>query len=208
MKRKGLKCIAAAMAVTMGITAAGCQKESSPASSQTDEQKTEETVQAGETAQAAQDESGGDLADEENLYGYSQPVSIKFGFSYGSDFKYREGESAVSNPWNDLYQANGINVDVLYEVDGTQAVTKFNNAVASGTYPDVFSAGATDLKTYAKTGVIADITEVYEKYASDELKEYINSDGGMGLSSAMVDGRLYGIPKMGNGYDNVIRFAE
>ena len=62
MKRKGLKCIAAAMAVTMGITAAGCQKESSPASSQTDEQKTEETVQAGETAQAAQDESGGDLA--------------------------------------------------------------------------------------------------------------------------------------------------
>lgn len=204
MKRKGLKCIAAAMAVTMGITAAGCQKESSPASSQTDEQKTEETVQAGETAQAAQDESGGALADEENLYGYSQPVSIKFGFSYGSDFKYREGESAVSNPWNDLYQANGINVDVLYEVDGTQAVTKFNNAVASGTYPDVFSAGATDLKTYAKTGVIADITEVYEKYASDELKEYINSDGGMGLSSAMVDGRLYGIPKMGNGYDNVM----
>lgn len=139
-----------------------------------------------------------------DLYSFEEPVSIKCGFSYGADFTYREGESATDNPWAKLYADNGINLEVLYEVNNEQKTTKFNNAVASGTYPDVFGTNTTDYVTYAKTGVIADITDVYEEYASDELKEYLYSDGGMGMESAYIDGRLYGLPKMGNGYDNVM----
>lgn len=184
MKKNTGKIIACLLAGTMAVSLAGCGD------------KTKAETEAVKSEASA--------ADEKNPYGFENPVTIEYGYGYGTDFKYRDGESATNNPWIDLYKENGITVDVLYEVDEAQKITKFNNAVASGTYPDVFNTGATDLKTYAKTDVIADLTDVYEKYASDELKEYLNSDGGMGLDSAKIDGKLYGIPKMGNGYDNVM----
>lgn len=62
---------------------------------------------------------------------------------------------------------------------------------------------ATDYVNYAQTGVIADITELYEKYASDELKEYVGVDGGQSMNALTLDGKIYGLPMMGNGYDEV-----
>ena len=56
---------------------------------------------------------------------------------------------------------------------------------------------------YAQTGVIADITDLYEKYASDELKEYVGVDDGQSMNAITLDGKIYGLPMMGNGYDEV-----
>lgn len=66
-----------------------------------------------------------------------------------------------------------------------------------------FSRTNWKLINYAQTDVIADITDVFEKYATDYLKEYLNADGGLALQNCMVDGKLYGIPEMQNPYDSV-----
>ena len=85
----------------------------------------------------------------------------------------------------------------------SEADAKLSTAILSGNYPDILQAKPSDYVNYANTDVIADITDVFEEYASDELKEYVNVDGGLAMQSCMVDGRLYGIPQMGNSYDAV-----
>ena len=78
----------------------------------------------------------------------------------------RGDESVDNNTWYNLYKENGINLDIMYNVDGSQQETKRTTAIASGNYPDIMAVSGSDLIRYAQTGVIADITEVYEKYAS------------------------------------------
>ncbi len=140
---------------------------------------------------------------EVDFYGFEEPVTLKVGFSWSSDFQFIEGEDSTHNEWADLYKENNILLDVLYEVDASQAETKFSTALMSGNYPDVFEVAAKDYASYVENGVVADITEIYEKYASDDLKAYVDSDGGLTAQSALIDGKLYGIPYMLSGYDNV-----
>lgn len=156
--------------------------------------------QTSETGKSAADEK---TVEEKDYYGFSEPFTIKVGYSYAADFEWAEGESAENNNWVNLYRDHNIMQEILYEVDSSQADTKMATAIMSGDYPDIITASPSDFINYAKTDVIADITDVFEEYASDYLKEYLNSDGGLALQSCMVDGKLYGIPMMGNSYDAV-----
>lgn len=102
-----------------------------------------------------------------------------------------------------LYREHNIMPEILYNIDSSQADTKLSTAIMSGNYPDIINAPPSTFVNYAQTDVIADITDVFEEYASDYLKEYLNTDGGMSLQNCMVNGRLYGIPMMANSYDSV-----
>lgn len=172
------------------------------------------TTDAGNASGAAEigvqsEVDGGDTAaetaqgEEKNLYGYSEPVSIKVGLSYASDFSYIGEDTSTENEWMRLYRENNIFPEILYEVDSSQGPTKMSTAIMSGNYPDIIGANPSDYINYAQTDVIADITDVFEEYASDELKEYVNTDGGLAMQSVTVNGRMYGIPRMGNSYDSV-----
>lgn len=135
-------------------------------------------------------------AAEDDAYGFAEPISLKVGWAFNSDFKFVGGESVEDNAWVNLYKEKGMNLEIMYNVDGSQAATKLTTAITSGSYPDIMSVSGPDLIKYAQTGVIADITDVYDQYASDYLKEYENLGGVDYLGSAMVDGKLYGIPKV------------
>ena len=130
-------------------------------------------------------------------------MTIKIGYSWGKDFSWKGGQDSSNNDWVNLYKSHNIIPDVIYEVDSSQAQTKLSTAIMSGDYPDIISMDATDYVNYAQTGVIADITELYEKYASDELKEYVGVDDGQSMNAITLDGKIYGLPMMGNGYDEV-----
>lgn len=148
-----------------------------------------------------------DTADD-NPYGYSKenPVTIKIGMSRDSTWKWEGNETEEDNTWSKLYKEEGYNIDTMYNVDSSQAGTKLTTAIASGNYPDLLSVSASDIVNYAKTGVIADISEVYEKYATDELKEYAEFDDKVGLDMAKVDGKLFAIPKSTNPYQDNAMF--
>lgn len=155
--------------------------------------------------QEASDAEGGEqpeITAADDPYGYADPVTIKVGYSaWGSDFTFAEGQDSSNNDWIELYKEHNIIPEILYEVDPSQADTKLSAAIMSGDYPDLLEADSAAYVNYAKTGVTADITEAYEKYATDELKEYFNADGGLALQSCYIDGKLYGLPKMNSSYD-------
>lgn len=136
---------------------------------------------------------------EENLYGYDEPITIKVGRAT-TDIDYYGGETIENNTWSQLYADNGILLDVIYDVDSTQSATKLATSIMSGDYPDIISTSLSDYVNYANGEVIADITDLVDQYASDELKAYIDSDGGNALECLKINGRIYGLPKISSTY--------
>ncbi|MBY3619786.1 extracellular solute-binding protein [Acinetobacter sp. CUI P1] len=141
---------------------------------------------------------------DNNQFGFSPAIDVKVGFAFPSNFTFEGQETEAKNTWMDLYAEKGMTISPMYSVDANQADTKLSTAIASGRYPDIFSVKGSDLVKYAHTNVIADLTEAYEKYATPELKAYLDTDKGASLSSAKVDGKLYAIPKITSGYDSVM----
>ena len=136
---------------------------------------------------------------EENIFGYDDPITIKVG-RVTTDTTYYGGETVSDNSWSRLYAENGILLDILYDVDSSQGATKLATSIMSGNYPDIISTSLSEYVNYANGEVIADITDLIDQYASDELKEYIYSDGGNALECLKVDGRIYGLPKISSTY--------
>ncbi|AIQ51393.1 extracellular solute-binding protein [Paenibacillus sp. FSL R7-0331] len=195
MKKERLKSAAGiALAAAMLITVTACSGNGS---------SNNNTGNAAASNNAT-NQAVSNAADDDNLYGYTTPVKLNVGFAFASDFKMQGQETESQNTWMDLYKENGYNITPMYSVDASQGETKLSTAIASGSYPDVFTVSASELVKYAQTNVIADISEVYEKYATPELNEYLNVDEGASLASAKVDGKLYAIPKMSSGFDGVM----
>ena len=192
--RKKLTAILLAAAMTASLTACG---SSGTGGESTQASASSEGASAESTAEGTQEASG-----EVNLYGFDEPVTIKVGISYAaaSDFTFLGGETVEDNAWMDLYNENNIFLDILYNVDPSQEATKLSTAIMSGDYPDIIRTDAAEYKNYVESGVIADITDVYEQYASEELKEYMNFDGGMSVEALQVDGRIYGLPQISDPY--------
>lgn len=193
--------IAAVVFTAMAVNFAACGKDPEPGNAAEAEQR---TAQGSEGQHAADDNPAfaavvEKLKDDIRLYGYEDPVTLKMGFSFASDFGWAGQESFEDNIWKSLYQELGYEADVLYNVDDSQSDTKLAIAITSGNYPDILSGSATEMVKYAETGVIADITEVFEEYASDQLKEYLNYGGVDNLSAGRINGRLYGIPTASEG---------
>lgn len=191
------------MVAAMVLSLAGCQsgndvgKETgAPESTKT------ETSQNGGNESAGSKTTGSENP-EKNLYGYDEPVSVKVGYAWGGDFKWYGDETSTDNTWVDLYKENNIIPEILYEVNTSQSDTKLSTAIMSGNYPDIIKAKTNDFVNYAKTGVIADITDAFEEYASDELKEYLAADSGLAMQNVLVDGRIYGLPVLGSSYDSI-----
>lgn len=203
MKKKVIALFLAA-AMTVSLTACGGNSSSDSSTEQANAQAASTEAGSAETDSAASAGGAEEAGEELNLYGFDEPVTIKVGISYASasDFTFLGGETVTDNAWTDLYKANNIIPEILYEVAPSQAETKLSTAIMSGDYPDIISTSATEYKNYVESGVIADITEVYEKYASDELKEYMNYDEGMSLEALDIDGKLYGLPKMSDPYSD------
>lgn len=111
--------------------------------------------------------------------------------------------SLTNNPYYALYQEHGINVDYVITGNPDELTTKLNLAIVDGDLPDVIQVDAVNFKELAEAGKLADLTEVFEQYASDEVKRRYNSDGGLMLSNCMVDGKLYGLAAPA-GYEDYI----
>jgi len=192
------KAISLILTLVLMITLVGCSKKTD--SSDTENSSSE--VSNAPTSAATDDSEA--ASETKNLYGYDTPVKIKIGVAMASDFSYAADETANDNVWMDLYRANNIDPEILFEVDSSQGATKMATAILSGDYPDIIGEQPSEVAKYAADGTTADITDAYNEYASDQLKEYLNSDGGLALESCKVNGRLYALPQMVNGYDSVM----
>lgn len=119
---------------------------------------------------------------------------------YGEDDKWVGPED---NPWF-TYIKDYLNVEFEYlwvtQSDGESFNTKFNLALAGGELPTVAGVNRTLYETLVDAGLVADMGEAIEKYASDDLKSYIY--GSVEETYMTRDGVLYGIPNVRPSMDN------
>lgn len=111
--------------------------------------------------------------------------------------KYVGDDDINNNVWTRCYQDElGIKMNYTIAAAGDDYTQKLTMAIASNELPDLMDLPPEEFSELANAGMLADITESYEKDASDLLKQTIEADGGIQLASAKVDGKLYGLPQL------------
>lgn len=125
---------------------------------------------------------------------YDSPVELSAIRYVGEEVKFPKGQDINNNVWIDLYKNMGINVNYKWIVTGQeQYESKLNIAIASNDLPNFMEVNQEQLRQLADAGQLTDLTDAFEKYASDDLKEVMSIEKNA-LSSATFDGKLLAIP--------------
>lgn len=134
-----------------------------------------------------------------SLSAYHPPIEVTFvrevGDTIDDILNELPDETLDDNRWTRLYeQVLGIKIKNLWAVRSEQYYKKLDIMLASGDLPDVVKVNAEQLRQLSNAGLIQDLTQVYERYASHLTREVHLQEGIGTLESGMIDGKLMGIP--------------
>ena len=124
---------------------------------------------------------------------YETTINITAVKDEGIDAIYEGGDSSISNPWTRAWK-DELNIEVTYDwVTQGQYGEKLNMAIAAGNLPDVFYCSYTQFRQLLEADLIQDITEVYQKYTSQRIRDYEKTDPDT-IKTVMRDGKIYAMP--------------
>lgn len=127
---------------------------------------------------------------------YPEMVTITTARETSAVNAYRPGDDWSHNHFYDNYR-DQLNINVVndYEIAGTpEYQAKINMLIASGDLPDFFAVTPLQLVQLNAAGLLQDLTQVYEEYASDLLRAELGSISTI-LPSVTYDGKMLGIPQ-------------
>ena len=178
------RCVAAAMASTLVISMAACGDKDAQGASQAE----------GQSQAQAQGESTAQSYDP--LGAYEETVTLSIGRGTVQNPKLPDGASYESNAYNDWVK-NTLNVEctnAFEAMEGEDYDRQVSLAMASEELPDVMIVGKDILDELVANDLVADLTDSYNNYASDYIKEIYDSYEDRCLGSATYDGKLMAIP--------------
>ncbi len=196
MKTRTIKRILAALlmpALLMGVVACGGGTSGTTTTKAPDGT----TSKGADTTTNAPDEEDGPLTP------YKDPVKITWAVQASAVQQFIDGDTYEDNIWSrKIKEELNIDVEVAFSADiSTDAYNnKMNTLLASGDFPDVLRhSDRTFFKQAQEAGYIQPITDVFDNYASDAVKEYRTKypDNFVGAS---IDGELYGFPYMNDNF--------
>lgn len=131
---------------------------------------------------------------------YDPPIDISFVRDYSSGMEdlvnELPGESLENNKWSRLYEDTlGIRIRYDWVARGDLYRQKLGVAIASGNLPDIVKVNAQQLRLLTNAGLIRDMTETYETYATPLTKRILSEEGTGPFDSATIDGKLMAIPE-------------
>ncbi|HAL74648.1 MAG TPA: ABC transporter substrate-binding protein [Clostridiales bacterium] len=126
---------------------------------------------------------------------YDEAVTLKLGGITDPNTAFPSGQSIEKNQYLDaIKEAFNINVEYEWVAAPTDYNTKINLAIGSDSLPDAMNVNATQFQTLLKYGQLMDITQLFDEYASDMLKSFINSGGQPLKDMVIIDGKMMAIP--------------
>jgi len=140
---------------------------------------------------------------DRGLSKYNPPIEITFvrENSVGLEnlLKLLPGQTLEDNTWSRLYeQVLGIKIKYDWIAKGDLYYQKLGVALASEDIPAVVRVNAQQLRLLSNAGLIQDLSEVYEKYATPLTKQILSQEGTGPFDAATIDGKLMGIPETGS----------
>lgn len=148
-----------------------------------------------QSPQPEEPEISGNAAEQTHDGKYDPPITVTMVRDMPGSLTFPPGDSLDSNVMTKLLEETyGIKVVNQWVTDGSAYYDKLNLSIASGDLPDIFRVSPTQLKQLTDAGMIADLTDVYEKNIAPLTDELLRTDNGVGLASATLDGKLMGLP--------------
>ena len=153
---------------------------------------------------AAQDASQSNHEDADPFGPVSEPVTLHVGRGDSSSTTYPDGQTSTDNFYIDFFEETlNVNYEFDFAVDGSNYETKVSMAIASGDMPDVMVVTEAQLRQLVNAGAVEDLTDAYEKYVSDGLRESYETVREQTLGSASFNGRLMAMPGISAGSDGI-----
>ncbi|MBP3962450.1 extracellular solute-binding protein [Paenibacillus lignilyticus] len=141
------------------------------------------------------DDAATENVDPLGKYPETLTVTEVLGYGPPEDPKTPAGLTPDQNAYlKDLKEQLNIDLKYKWTVPTDQYEQKFSLSIASGDLPDIMDVDIRNFEKFKNQGVLADLTDAYEKYASPTLRKFMESDGGQAMKSLTSDGKLYGIP--------------
>ncbi len=136
---------------------------------------------------------------------YSPPIEVTAFKITKDQMSFQPGEDLNNNIWAKLYEEElGVKVNYVWTVADAQAQNKVNVQIAAADLPDISTVGPVQFKSLYESGMIQDLTQAWDEYASPLVKQiFEEEDGGVALGQVSIDGKLYGIPKTRENLDAV-----
>lgn len=181
MKMK--KVMAVLMCAAMALSATACG--STPAAN-------ESSSAAGESSGGVETSSGADEAGEQSDDGV---ITLSIGFGLDPTTVFEDGETIEDNRYLDWIRED-LNIQVVYDwvCSSSDYAQKMNLCIAGNDLPDAMNVGQTQYLAMLNYDQLQPITDVFEEYASDMLKQYIASGGDALMEAVSKDGEMYAIP--------------
>ncbi|GIP30301.1 putative ABC transporter peptide-binding protein YtcQ [Paenibacillus sp. J23TS9] len=152
---------------------------------------------AGSSPQTSSKEEKTSDAPPEPLGKYADTVTVTevLGYNPPEDPRTPKGITPDQNAYlKDLKDMMNIEVKYKWTVPNSQYEQKFSLAMASADLPDILELSQKDFEKLKNQGMLADLTQAYNDYASPELKKYMESDGGFAMKTFSQDGKLLAMP--------------
>ncbi|WP_130859549.1 extracellular solute-binding protein [Gracilibacillus phocaeensis] len=158
------------------------------------------------SSSTVEDDNAPDLSEPGDPFGkYEEAITIAIGQEVDpSDTSLQNGDTPLDNQYTRHVKEN-LNIDVehAFTASPSNYDQKVSLAIASNDLPDAMVVGPVELRQLVEADQIADLTDVYENYASPAIKEIIDSTEGVAINNVTFDGRIMAIPNSQAGADGV-----
>lgn len=126
---------------------------------------------------------------------YEETVIVTVGRSINASESLPEGDTISDNQYTRHIKENlNIEFESMWEVaSGNDSDQKVNIAISSNTLPDMLTVNDVQLQAMIKAGQLADLSEVYENYASSVMKEIYGSRP-KAIENITIDGEMLALP--------------
>lgn len=162
---------------------------------QSEQQGDNKSPDSSVTTQAATSNEQNSVKNTDPFGKYDPAIELTTVRTDVTGYKYAEGDSIDNNVVYREYESRlGIKLKNMWISDPSQMAQKSNIMIASGDLPDFFEATPIQFQQLINAGLISDITQAYEEYASEDTKRILNEGGPYALKSATVGGKLMGLP--------------
>ncbi|MCM3634417.1 extracellular solute-binding protein [Paenibacillus camelliae] len=178
--KKGLKIVALSLVAALSVTA--CSGNTNNGASN------------GNTSQK-ESGSGQTAVSTDTFAKYEEPVVVSIGRSIDPSYTYEGNDTAENNLYTRwLLDAYNIEIKHEWEAASSDYGQKVSLAIGSNDLPDAMIVDESQLRQMVKADQLADLTEVYEQYGSERLKQIYDSNEGL-LEGVTFDGKLYALPE-------------
>ncbi|MFD0959905.1 extracellular solute-binding protein [Paenibacillus chungangensis] len=199
MNRKYGAILVAALLALLTLFASACSEQNKPESNNASGKENKPT-----TDQNTNDTPAVSNEPVDPLGKYPETITVTqvMGFSPPQDGKTPKSITPETNGYvTKLKEMLNIDIKYLWTVPSDQFEQKFSLSVASGDLPDVMAIGITDFEKFKEDGILADLTDAYNNYASPRLRQYVEQDGGATLNLFKDEnGKILGLPNFEDPY--------